>query len=58
MVTRTRKAAVLPAKKVKRVTRPAAQPHSLVKFFAESPLAGAEVNLERKSDHRRKVKLL
>jgi len=57
MVTRTRKAAVLPAKKVKRVTRLSAQPRSLVKFFAESPLAGAEVNLERKPDHGRKVKL-
>jgi len=57
MVTRTRKTAVLAAKKVKRVTRPAAQPRSLVRFFAESPLTGAEVNVQRKSDHGRKVKL-
>jgi hypothetical protein len=57
MLTRTRKAAAHAAKKVKRVAQPTAPPRSLVKFFAESPLPGSGVNLERKSDHGRKVKL-
>jgi len=56
MATRTRKV-VVQAKKTKRVTRLKARPRSLVKFFAESPLAGAEVNLGRKPDHGRKVKV-
>jgi hypothetical protein len=33
------------------------QPQGLVKFFAESPLAKAKINLKRKRDFGRKIDL-
>lgn len=58
-VTRQGKDAVVivPAEEFERLTGRTRQPRSLVAFFAESPLAGAELNLERKPDYGRKVKL-
>ncbi len=58
-VTRQGKDAVviLPAEDFERLTARAQQPQSLVKFFAESPLAGAKLDLERKPDFGREVKL-
>jgi antitoxin Phd len=58
-VTRQGKEAVvvLPAEEFARLTARVRQPHSLAKFFANSPLAGAGVDLERKPDYGRKVKL-
>jgi len=58
-VTRQGKEAVvvLPAEEFARLTARVRQPHSLAKFFAHSPLAGAGVDLERKPDYGRKVKL-
>jgi antitoxin Phd len=40
-----------------RLTKRAAQPKSLSKFFAESPLAKLSINLERKPDYGRAVEL-
>lgn len=59
VVTRQDKEAVviLPLEEFERLTTVATQPRSLVKFFAESPLARASLNLERKPDHGRKVDL-
>src|SRR5450755_3011020 len=58
-VTRQGKEAVVivPAEEFERLTRRTRQPQSLVAFFAESPLAGVELNLKRKSDYGRKVTL-
>lgn len=58
-VTRQGKEAVVvvPAEEFERLTRRARQPRSLVEFFAASPLAGAELDLSRKADYGRKVKL-
>ena len=58
-VTRQGKEAVviLPAEEFERLTERTRQPRSLVKFFAESPLAGSGINLERKPDYGRKVDL-
>src|SRR6202521_5804854 len=56
-VTRQGKEAVviLPAEDFERLTQRVRQPRSLVKFFAESPLVGAELDLERKPDYGRKI---
>ena len=58
-VTRQGKEAVvvLPEEEFNRLTQRARQPTSLVQFFAESPLAGAGVEFERKPDYGRKVDL-
>jgi antitoxin Phd len=58
-VTRQGKEAVviLPAEEFERLAGRTRQPRSLVRFFAESPLAGAAVDLERKPDYGRKIKL-
>ncbi|MBI4477248.1 MAG: type II toxin-antitoxin system Phd/YefM family antitoxin [Acidobacteria bacterium] len=51
-VTRQDKEAVviLPAEEFDRLTGRAAQPGSLVKFFAESPLARVKLDLERRPE--------
>ena len=58
-VTRQGKEAVVivPAEEFERLITRAHQPRSLVKFFAESPLAEAGLNLTRKPDYGRKVEL-
>jgi len=58
-VTRRGKEAVviLPAEEFERLTQRTRQPRSLVTFFAESPLADAQLDLERKPDYGRKVEL-
>ena len=58
-VTRQGKEAVviLPAAEFERLVGRERQPRSLVKFFAESPLAEVRVNLDRKTDFGRKVDL-
>jgi prevent-host-death family protein len=58
-VTRQGKEAVvvLPAEQFERLSARARQPHSLVEFFAQSPLAGAGLDLERRPDFGRKIKL-
>lgn len=48
---------VLPVEEFERLTARTRQPGSLVEFFANSPLAGADLDLERKPDYGRKVKL-
>jgi antitoxin Phd len=58
-VTRQGKDAVvvLTAEEFERLTTRARQPQNLVQFFAESPLAGLDINLERQRDPGRKVRL-
>ena len=58
-VTRQGKDAVVivPAEEFERLTARARQPASLVKFFAESPLVGAGLDLKRKPDYGRDIKL-
>ena len=58
-VTRQGKEAVviLPAEEFEQLTRRTRQPSSLVKFFSESPLAKAGLDLKRKPDFGRKVDL-
>lgn len=58
-VTRHRKEAVvvLPAEQFDRLTARARQPRSLVQFFAQSPLASAGIDLERKPDYGRPIEL-
>jgi len=58
-VTRQGKEAVviLPAEDYENLTRRTRQPKSLVKFFAESPLAKVKLDLERARDYGRTVKL-
>jgi len=58
-VTRQGKEAVviLPAEEFERLTERTRQPKSLVKFFAESPLVGSGINLDRQRDYGRKVDL-
>src|SRR5216684_3685809 len=48
---------ILPAEDFERLTARARQPESLVKFFADSPLAGAGLHLKRKPDYGRDIKL-
>jgi hypothetical protein len=48
---------ILPAEEFERLTARARQPASLVKFFAESPLAGAGLDLKRKPDYGRDIEL-
>jgi antitoxin Phd len=58
-VTRQGKEAVVivPAEEFERLTARARQPRSLVRFFAESPLADAGLSLDRKPDYGRRVDL-
>ena len=58
-VTRQGKEAVviLPAEQFHRLIGRGRQPQSLVKFFAESPMVGAGVDLTRRRDYGRPVKL-
>ena len=58
-VTRQNKEAVviLPAEEFERLARRARQPASLVRFFAESPLAGVPLDLTRKPDYGRDIEL-
>ena len=58
-VTRQNKEAVviLPAEDFERLARRASQPASLVRFFAESPLAGVSLDLTRRPDYGRDVQL-
>jgi prevent-host-death family protein len=58
-VTRQNKEAVviLPAEEFDRLARRASQPASLVRFFAESPLAGVKLDLSRRPDYGRDVEL-
>ena len=58
-VTRQGKEAVVivPAEEFERLTNRARQPVSLARFFAESPLADAKLDLDRKPDFGRKVEL-
>jgi antitoxin Phd len=48
---------VLPAEDFERLMARAKQPSSLVEFFAQSPLAEIEIDLERKPDYGRDVDL-
>ena len=58
-VTRQDKEAVvvLPAEEFERLRARSRQPQSLVQFFAESPLAKVNIDLERKPDYGRTVEL-
>jgi prevent-host-death family protein len=58
-VTRHGKEAVVVvrAEQFERLVSRGKQPDSLVKFFAESPLAGSGINLDRKPDYGRAVDL-
>jgi antitoxin Phd len=53
VVTRQDKEAVVivAIEEFERLTHRAAQPKSLTKFFADSPLAGSGIDLERKPDY-------
>jgi len=48
---------MLPAEEFERLTGRAKQPRSLARFFAESPLAKAALDLERTPDYGRMVDL-
>jgi antitoxin Phd len=58
-ITRQGKEAVvmLPAEDFENLTARARQPRSIVKFFAESPLAKSGIRLERDPDYGRPVDL-
>ena len=58
-VTRQGKDAVvvLPAEEFERLNQRAGQPRNLVKFFSQSPLANADIDLERKPEYGRKIEL-
>ncbi len=58
-VTRQDKEAVviLPAEEFERLSARSRQPKSLVEFFARSPLAKANIDLERKPDYGREIEL-
>ena len=59
LVTRQEKEAVviLPAEEFERLLARSRQPQSLVRFFAESPLARVKIDLKRKRDFGRTVEL-
>lgn len=48
---------VLPAEQFERLIARSRQPESLVKFLAESPLADADLDLDRRQDYGREIKL-
>jgi len=59
LVTRQDKEAVviLPAEEFERLSARSRQPQSLVQFLAESPLAKVKIDLKRKRDLGRTIKL-
>ena len=59
LVTRREKEAVviLQAEEFERLSSRSLQPQSLVRFFAESPLAKVKIDLRRKREFGRKVNL-
>ena len=48
---------VLAIEQYRKLTQRSREPASLVQFFAQSPLAGADLNLERERDYGRGVEL-
>ena len=58
-VTRQDKEAevILPAEEFESLSARSSQPKSLVEFFARSPLAKANIDLERKPDYGREIEL-
>jgi antitoxin Phd len=48
---------VLPVEEYRKLTRRSRQPTTLAEFFAQSPLAGVGLNLERERDYGRDVEL-
>ena len=48
---------ILPVEEFERLATRSRQPQSLVRFFAESPLAKVKIDLKRTRDFGRKVKL-
>lgn len=48
---------ILPIEQYKKLAARSKQPESIVQFFAESPLAEAELELERVPDYGRAVDL-
>ena len=48
---------VIPAEEYERLSRPGAPNGSLVQFFADSPLVGSGIQLERQRDFGRVVRL-
>jgi prevent-host-death family protein len=48
---------VIPAEEYERLSRPGAPKGSLVQFFADSPLVGSGIQLERQRDFGRVVRL-
>ena len=48
---------ILPAEQFAQLTKRVRQPKSLVRFFAESPLAGVELDLTRDVDSGREIRL-
>jgi prevent-host-death family protein len=48
---------ILAAEEFQRLTARSKQPDSLVEFFAKSPLAGANLDLERSPDYGREIDL-
>jgi antitoxin Phd len=48
---------ILPVEQYKKLTKRAHQPTRLSEFFAQSPLAGIDLNLEREPDYGRDIEL-
>ena len=59
MVTRQRKeqVVILPAEQFAQLTKRVRQPKSLVRFFAESPLASVALDFTRDQDPEPEIKL-
>lgn len=48
---------ILPVEQYRKLTKRAHQPTSLSQFFAQSPLVGIDLNLEREPDYGRDIEL-
>lgn len=48
---------ILPMEQYRKLTRRSQRSTSLVQFFAQSPLAGIDLNLERERDYGREIEL-
>lgn len=48
---------VLPIEQYRKLTQRSRKPRSLVQFFAQSPLAGVDLGLERDPDYGRDIEL-
>lgn len=48
---------ILPMEQYRKLTKRSQRSTSLVQFFAQSPLAGIDLNLERERDHGREIEL-